>query len=283
MALALVTLVAAGCSGDDDEGATTTTATATTQPVVRHHELTPEEIAEYQTDLEAVGCWAGPVDGILGPRTEAALREFQEAEGLDVTGLFGGVSQGALTAAAQAGEPVCGDPEPEQAEPVSTDEAAVHELEVWQHDLNVVGCWAGAEDGTLGPQTEAAIRAYQAAAGLAVDGRLGPQTEASLAEAAAAGHQVCAAPASGSGGTAGQATPVEDTSYQVNSGGVYRTRDQADIRLADLQDAGIGSFRVISAAGGFIVIMSGLSEDDAYAILDQMNRAGISGRVVAGV
>ena len=92
-----------------------------------------------------------------------------------MTGLFGGQSEGALIAAAQAGDVVCGNVE--DASPRAVDEASIHELEVWQHDLNVVGCYAGAEDGTLGPQTEAAIRNFQTAAGLTVDGRLGPATE----------------------------------------------------------------------------------------------------------
>ena len=290
--LACGALVLSACSGDDsssEAAATTAVATATTNPPVRHHELTPEEIETYQTDLDAVGCWAGPVDGVLGPRTEAALREFQEAEGIAVTGLFGGESQGALIAAAQAGQPVCGDPEAEAeaAAPTPVDDAAVHELEVWQHDLNVVGCYAGAEDGTLGPQTEAAIRAFQSATGLAVDGALGPVTESALAEAAAAGHQVCTSPAAGGGGgtgSGGGSTPdVVDTTYQVNSAGVWSTRAQAQAYLADLAAVGISGFRVIDAAGGFIVLQDGLSQTEANQLLIRLNQNGFSGRIVAGV
>ena len=74
--LACGALVLSACGGDDsssEASATTEAATATTNPPVRHHELTPEEIETYQTDLDAVGCWAGPVDGVLGPRTEGDL------------------------------------------------------------------------------------------------------------------------------------------------------------------------------------------------------------------
>ena len=80
---------------------------------------------------------------------------------------------------------MCGDPEANATASTPVDEAGVHELEVWQHDLNVVGCWAGAEDGQLGPQTEAAIRNYQTNAGLPVTGELDAMTEETLAESAA--------------------------------------------------------------------------------------------------
>jgi peptidoglycan hydrolase-like protein with peptidoglycan-binding domain len=84
----------------------------------------------------------------------------------------------------------------------SSDEAKPHteaseaELEIWQTDLNAVGCYAGQVDGSLGPQTEEAIKEFQAAEGLTVDGLLGPETEDALQEAVAEGRIVCAATSS---------------------------------------------------------------------------------------
>jgi peptidoglycan hydrolase-like protein with peptidoglycan-binding domain len=285
-------LIVSACSsddGDDDAAPSTQAATATTNPPVRHHELTPEEIEEYQNDLDTVGCWAGPVDGVLGPRTEAALREFQEAEGLEVTGLFGGQSQGALIAAAQAGDTVCGDDSGEAAETATpVDEAAVHELEVWQHDLNVVGCWAGPEDGTLGPQTVAAIRNFQTSAGLTVDGQLGPQTEDPLAAAAAAGTQVCHAassptadpPDDGDGALDGA---PQEADCQVNSAGTWQTQQQALDYIARLQAAGFGGFGVAAGQGGTVVLRPDLTEAQATELIARMNAAGFSARYFCNV
>ncbi len=193
-----VVLVAAACGDDGDDSSSEAAAGE------RHHDVDAEELETWQTDLNAVGCWVGPVDGELGPRTEAATREFQEAEGLTVDGLIGGDTEEALTAAVEAGEVVCQDGEGAR----STDQASIHELEVWQHDLSVVGCYAGPEDGKLGPETEAAIRGFQAAAGLTVDGLLGPATEEALAESAAEGGTVCGQ----AGSTAGPPTtdPPDD-------------------------------------------------------------------------
>jgi spore germination protein len=54
---------------------------------------------------------------------------------------------------------------------------------VLQADLNSLGYHAGPDDGVYGPATRAAVRSFQASAGVAVDGLAGPQTLAALGEA----------------------------------------------------------------------------------------------------
>jgi type IV secretory pathway VirB10-like protein len=44
--------------------------------------LTREEIKELQGKLGAIGFAAGPVDGVVGPQTQAALRRYSEARSL---------------------------------------------------------------------------------------------------------------------------------------------------------------------------------------------------------
>ncbi|MEZ5145404.1 MAG: peptidoglycan-binding domain-containing protein [Acidimicrobiales bacterium] len=115
IAVALVA-VAAACSKSDEATTTNTTAkaTGTTQspgttgvPGKRPGNASKEELMAWQKDLNAVGCWAGPVDGTMGPETEAAIRSFQSAAGLPVDGLLGPETEQALTADAQAGKQVC--------------------------------------------------------------------------------------------------------------------------------------------------------------------------------
>lgn len=60
-----------------------------------------------------------------------------------------------------------------------------------QQELKDVGCYTGADDGIIGPETDAAIVAFQTASGLEVDGELGPETEAALTKAVDAGEKVC--------------------------------------------------------------------------------------------
>jgi len=59
----------------------------------------PWDIKAIQNRLVDLGYGVGEVDGLLGPRTRAALRAFQGDRGLPVTGLPDGTTQDALFAA----------------------------------------------------------------------------------------------------------------------------------------------------------------------------------------
>lgn len=56
-------------------------------PTPEQIELSPTEILEVQTRLEALGMKPGPVDGILGPRTVAAIGRYEETKGGPQTGI----------------------------------------------------------------------------------------------------------------------------------------------------------------------------------------------------
>jgi len=104
------------------------------------------------------------------------------------------------------------------AQNVSTYSASSDQLKKWQTDLNKVGCSAGPVDGIEGGETEAAIRAFQAASGLTVDGLLGPQTEAALTKAAAANKKVCGSGGGGGGSTSSSSsTSTPPTSSATTS------------------------------------------------------------------
>lgn len=79
--------------------------------------------------------------------------------------------------------------------PVLRQGATGDSVRVLQDKLRQHGCDPGASDGIFGPQTLAAVTAFQAKKGLAVDGIVGPQTWAALDGGAAA------APAPSSGGS----------------------------------------------------------------------------------
>jgi len=68
-----------------------------------------------------------------------------------------------------------------------------------QQELIDVSCYDGTVDGDIGPETDAAIVAFQKAEGLETDGEVGPETERALTKAVDAGDTVC--DGSGGGGT----------------------------------------------------------------------------------
>lgn len=63
------------------------------------------EVTKLQTALNALGYDCGAADGIFGAKTEAAVRAFQQANGLTVDGIAGKATQEALYAAEDTPKP----------------------------------------------------------------------------------------------------------------------------------------------------------------------------------
>ncbi len=91
-------------------------------------------------------------DGQFGPKTDAAVRAFQQAKGLVVDGKAGPKTLAAIITTVKTGS---------QGE-------AVRGAQVLLVDV--------VADGILGPETDAAVRTAQQHLGVAVDGIVGPMT-----------------------------------------------------------------------------------------------------------
>ena len=91
-------------------------------------------------------------------------------------------------------------------------EATIRADKQVQQELYDVGCHPGAVDGVFGPQTDAAILAFQKAAGIPADGEYGPETQAALTKAVEAGDAVCDAKSS-------TTTTAAQTTTTAGSGG----------------------------------------------------------------
>jgi peptidoglycan hydrolase-like protein with peptidoglycan-binding domain len=142
------------------------------------------DVAALQVALRAKGLYNGTVDGVRGPQTSTAVRSFQARRGLAVDGIAGRATRRAL---GRRGRPRLGH-RTLAAGARGWDVAALQWL------LARHGFPSGAFDGGLGPRTDAALRRFQAWAGLPADGLAGPATIARLRRRPPASPLVFAAP-----------------------------------------------------------------------------------------
>jgi len=123
-------------------------------------------VLELQNLLRAAG-WDLAADASFGPATETAVRQYQGSRGLVVDGLAGPSTLGAL----RTGAPSI---VVQAADPVLTRGSTGDAVARLQRFLGIT------DDGSFGPATDAAVRAYQSGVGLTADGSVGPQTWAKI-------------------------------------------------------------------------------------------------------
>ena len=136
-----------------------------------------------QRRLAVAGYPTAVIDGLYGPRTRQAVVAFQAAHGLPVDGVVGPRTWAALSEPVVYLGPGAGDL------PGGTD--VVRSL---QRRLASAGDSPGPTDGRYGALTEGAVRRFQREHGLPVSGMAGPRTRALLAEPAPSARRSGATP-----------------------------------------------------------------------------------------
>jgi murein DD-endopeptidase MepM/ murein hydrolase activator NlpD len=128
-------------------------------------------VAALQVALQARQLYVGPIDGVEGSATTAAIRRFQRRAGLAVDGVVGPRTR---TALGRYGRHALGS-RPLGLGTFGWDVAELQFLLAWH------GFPSGAFDGRLGPHTVAALWRFQRYAGLPPVGVAGAATIAALA------------------------------------------------------------------------------------------------------
>lgn len=200
---------------------TSTTGTTTTKPAENPTVTANKEI---QQDLADLGFYSGPINGIYGPLTTAAVKKFQARATLPVDGVAGPQTMAAINLA------------------LGNDTTGA--VDLLQTALSGLCYYGGAVDGVFGSGTEAALIAFQKQAGIKADGRYGPATAAALADAWPDRPSSCSGktPSGGGGGTT-----TGDT-LTIGSPKISRTFD-----LSSCEVVGRGVQATGSASGGYKV------------------------------
>ncbi len=148
---------------------TSTTSTTTTVPV------TVENISDAQNQLTILGLYSGDINNELNNETIAALKEFQKLAGLSIDGILGPKTKAALEKGEDSYIGIGG-------ADVNNVEVIIYskEIENAQKTLKELNLYSGEIDGINGKGTKSAIKEFQKLAGLSIDGVLGPITKAAL-------------------------------------------------------------------------------------------------------
>ena len=137
------------------------------------------DVADVQRMLSALAHYGGPIDGIFGQGTTAAVRSFQDVRGLAIDGIVGPRTRGeiaSLHTAAEGGAILTSDGSL-LARGVSG--ATVRAL---QSILGLLGFDPGPIDGQFGSLTAQAVIGFQQSHNLTVDGIVGVQSRAALTQ-----------------------------------------------------------------------------------------------------
>ena len=126
-----------------------------------------------QRSVRALGHQPGPVDGLYGPLTKAAVERLQHDSGLPVDGIVGPQTRRVLDARVPPLVPGAGYRQP----------GGSPQVRAIQRSLRALGHRPGPVDGLYGPGTRAAIVRFQRTAEQPASGVLSPVSAAALARA----------------------------------------------------------------------------------------------------
>jgi peptidoglycan hydrolase-like protein with peptidoglycan-binding domain len=117
---------------------------------------TDPAVADLQRVMSRLGYYSGPIDGVYGQATTAAVTSMQKALGVTADGLYGPATEAALKGKGKS---------------------VVIQI---QTELTEYGYYSGPIDGDYGPATTASVKQLQSDLGLSPDGLVGPETVAAF-------------------------------------------------------------------------------------------------------
>lgn len=175
-----------------------------------------ETVKSVQTKLKALGFYSGSITGNAGPKTVAAIKAFQNKNGLTADGIAGPQTLAKIDAAYEAkGGTTASSSGSSNVLSLNASGTAVSNL---QKDLTTLGYYYAQITGHYGSKTEAAVKAFQKANGLTADGVAGAKTLSAISAAVAR-----------KGGTSASSS-ASGTTLKLNSQGAKVTELQNNLK-----------------------------------------------------
>lgn len=135
-----------------------------------------EVITDIQRELARRGFYEGPPDGVHGPKTDAAMRDFEQAAGLRPGSEPNEVFLRALTRSQATAKPRAGAVQPVPSDPIAELIApSAKRILAVQRALTEYGYGQFKPNGTFGPETKSAIEQFERARKLPVTGQISPK------------------------------------------------------------------------------------------------------------
>lgn len=135
-----------------------------------------EVIADIQRELTRRGFYDGPPDGLHGPKTDAAMRDFEQAAGLRPGSEPNDVFLRALQRSQAKASPRMAAVQPQASDPIAELIApSPKRVLAVQRALTEYGYGQFKPNGTLGPETKAAIEQFERKRKLPVTGQISPR------------------------------------------------------------------------------------------------------------
>ena len=147
-------------------------------PKARPHEVTPETakprsdavIAEIQRELARRGFYDGVPDGVYGPRTDSAIRDFEQAAGLRPSAEPNDVLLQAIGRSSVRAKPAV--QAPSRPDPIAELLAPNRRIIAVQRALTDFGYGQIKPSGLINPETKAAIERFERERKLPVTGQI---------------------------------------------------------------------------------------------------------------
>src|ERR1700722_17157460 len=140
------------------------------EPVLQMGSTDPA-VRDLQEALKALGQNPGPIDGVFGAQTDAAVRAFQQACGITVDGVVGAITWRNID------NTDLSEPELRNGSTGLPVRRLQSRMSAFQSEPDGGFPYAtGGVDGRFGPKTEAAVKVLQQQRGITVDGVVGHQT-----------------------------------------------------------------------------------------------------------